>query len=43
MPHLILMSVCMIVVNGHYQAPQGLRQGPRASSNFALIMNQELR
>jgi hypothetical protein len=27
----------------HYHGPRGLRQGPRASSNFALILNQELR
>jgi hypothetical protein len=27
----------------HYYPPHGLRQAPRASSNFALILNQELR
>ena len=31
------------VVNEHYRGPQGLRQGPRAGSNFAIILNQDLR
>jgi hypothetical protein len=29
--------------NGHYHAPPGLRQAPRVNSNFALILNKDLR
>jgi hypothetical protein len=32
----------VLSANGHYHAPPDLRQGPRASSNFALILKQEL-
>jgi hypothetical protein len=31
------------IPNGHYHVPHGLRQGPRASSNFAIILTQDLR
>jgi hypothetical protein len=33
----------IIVLSEQYHAPQGLRQAPRVGSNFALILNQELR
>jgi hypothetical protein len=39
----VSIALLSLGANGHYHAPQGLRQAPRASSNFALILNQGLR
>ena len=37
------IALLSLSANEHYHAPQDLRQGPRASSNFPLFLNQELR
>jgi len=37
----VARQAVIMVATKHYHVPRGLRQGPGAGSNFALIPNQE--